>query len=144
MSQRLACLSNGTLWRFFGLLVLIVPLSDISTGVLLSFVPQLSPQVHTIANIIVHAVLSAILIWFFVAVPMWRETLIDNRRAESRFDVLLQGSVDAIVGTNPQRQIVLFNRGAERMCGYEAREVLGKNLEIRIPPDQFSVRVRST
>ena len=134
MSQRLSRLSNGKLWRFFALLILIVPLSDVSTSGLLSLVPHLSPQTLSIASVLLDAVLSAALIWFLVAVPMWRETVIDNRRAESRFDSLLQGSVDAIVATDAQRQIVLFNRGAERMFGYEARDVLGKNFEILIPP----------
>ena len=141
MSQRLSRLSNGRLWRYFGLLILVVALSDISIDLLLAFVPSLTPLTYSIATILLDVMLSAALMWFLVAIPMWRETIIENRRAESRFDALLQGSVDAIVGTDAQRRIILFNRGAERMYGYEAREVLGKNLEMLIPPDKYSYAV---
>ncbi len=138
MSQLLSRLSNGRLWRYFGLLILVVALSDISIDLLLAFVPFLTPLTYSIASILLDVVLSTALMWFWVAIPMWRETVIENRRAESRFDALLQGSVDAIVGTDAERRIVLFNRGAERMYGYEAREVFGKSLEMLIPPDKYS------
>jgi PAS domain S-box-containing protein len=41
---------------------------------------------------------------------------------------------DAIITTDEKGQILAFNKGAERMFGYAAREVLGRNLELLLPP----------
>lgn len=43
-------------------------------------------------------------------------------------------AADAIISVNEKQQIVLFNRGAELIFGYAADEVIGKPLDILIPP----------
>lgn len=52
---------------------------------------------------------------------------------------LLAGIVDAIgdavVGINGAQEIIVFNRGAEDMFGHEAAEVLGRTLDLLIPPE---------
>jgi len=40
---------------------------------------------------------------------------------------------NAIVCTNERQQIILFNQGAERMFGWQAREVIGKDLAVLMP-----------
>ncbi len=40
---------------------------------------------------------------------------------------------DTVVGADEDQKIVLFNRGAERLFGYEAEEVLGEPLDILLP-----------
>lgn len=40
---------------------------------------------------------------------------------------------DAIVSTNERQQIVLFNRGAEKVFGYQSAEVLGRTLDLLLP-----------
>lgn len=51
----------------------------------------------------------------------------------ARLGRLLDVSNDAIVSAGPDQRLVLFNRGAERMFGYTADEVLGQPLEVLLP-----------
>jgi PAS domain S-box-containing protein len=41
---------------------------------------------------------------------------------------------DAIISIDQSHQIVMFNQGAEKMFGFQAREVLGQPLDILLPP----------
>lgn len=67
----------------------------------------------------------------------------------SRLASIVESSDDAIVGMTPDGTIVSWNHGAERICGYDASEVLGEPISRLVPPelgDAFSrwlARVRS-
>lgn len=49
------------------------------------------------------------------------------------FSLILEGMYHGVVSTDAQGIIVIFNRGAERIFGYQADDILGRNLEILIP-----------
>ena len=53
--------------------------------------------------------------------------------AAERFAPLLDIADDAIIGVDGSSRIMLFNRGAERIFGYPAEEVLGQKLEMLMP-----------
>lgn len=55
------------------------------------------------------------------------------REAEARLDAVLKAAVDAIVMIDERGHVLLFGAAAERMFGWEAREVLGKNVSILMP-----------
>jgi len=57
------------------------------------------------------------------------------RRAEARYAAILGGSPDAIVSVDDERRIVVFNQVAERVFGYRAEEVLGRNFELLLTED---------
>jgi PAS domain S-box-containing protein len=46
---------------------------------------------------------------------------------------VVQESAEAIVVTDPEGIVQLWNRGAERMFGYPAAEALGRSLDLIIP-----------
>lgn len=46
---------------------------------------------------------------------------------------IINTAVDAIITINAERIIQSFNRGAERMFGYSAQEVIGKNIKMLMP-----------
>ncbi|MBI2383001.1 MAG: PAS domain S-box protein [Gammaproteobacteria bacterium] len=53
--------------------------------------------------------------------------------AEDRLSALLDAAVDAIVLINPIGEVTRFNRAAERVFGYDAAEVLGRNVSMLMP-----------
>jgi PAS domain S-box-containing protein len=63
----------------------------------------------------------------------------ENKRAFeaiSRLATIVESSDDAIIGTTLEGVIATWNKGAEKLYGYSAAEVLGRPISILIPPDQ--------
>ncbi|MEG4516107.1 MULTISPECIES: PAS domain S-box protein [unclassified Microcoleus] len=62
-----------------------------------------------------------------------KQAEIDLQISQSRFAGILEIASDAIISINTNQQITLFNKGAERIFGYAAEEVLGKPLAMLMP-----------
>ncbi len=56
-----------------------------------------------------------------------------KRDSEARFTTILTNAYEAIIVVNQDQCIQVFNKGAEKVFGYESSEVLGKALDILIP-----------
>lgn len=61
------------------------------------------------------------------------------RTSEFRFSGIVDIAADAIVSVDDDQVITLFNQGAERIFGYSASEVIGRSLDLLIPPDVHRV-----
>ena len=61
------------------------------------------------------------------------------RGADPRFDEILAGANDAIISIDDAQHITLFNRGAERIFGYSAADIIGQPLD-RLIPERFVAR----
>jgi PAS domain S-box-containing protein len=60
----------------------------------------------------------------------------DELATQNRFMAnILQDSADAIITLDPDDRILSWNRGAEAIFGHPAAEMLGKSIEVIIPPD---------
>ncbi len=54
-----------------------------------------------------------------------------------RLAAIVEGSEDAIIGKDLRGVITNWNKGAERIFGYAAADVVGQNITILIPPDRL-------
>ena len=61
------------------------------------------------------------------------KALRDSKLIAARFQDLLESTPDAIVIANLTGRIVLANGQAERLFGYERRELVGKPVEMLLP-----------
>ena len=63
----------------------------------------------------------------------------DRKKAEHRFEALLESAPDATVIVNADGDIVQTNQQTERLFGYSAEDLLGKKVEALLP-DRFRER----
>jgi len=62
----------------------------------------------------------------------------ERRRADEArkwHDAIVEFSDDAIIGLDMKASVISWNRGAERLYGYRADEIVGKSVEVLLPPD---------
>lgn len=71
------------------------------------------------------------------AVLVFRDVTETRRAMETRVRLaaIVESSDDAIIGQTLDGRIVTWNRGAERLYGYTAEEILGRSLGLLVPPD---------
>ncbi len=76
----------------------------------------------------------------FVAALFIRKARAERKLANAlgevsdRYEQTVDSVMDAIVGVNESQNIVLFNPAAEKMFGWSCQQVLGKPLNMLIPP----------
>ena len=69
----------------------------------------------------------------------------ERRTAEisrARLAAIVESSDDAIIGKDLQGRITSWNKGAERIFGYQANEILGESILRLIPPDRLNEEER--
>jgi PAS domain S-box-containing protein len=62
-----------------------------------------------------------------------KEALAAAQSSDRRLHNIVDSAMDAIITVDSRQRITLFNRAAERIFGYETREVLGQPLEMLMP-----------
>jgi two-component system, cell cycle sensor histidine kinase and response regulator CckA len=64
-------------------------------------------------------------------------TALESEKDERlRLASLVEGSDHAIVSSTPEGTILSWNPGAERLYGYRAPEILGRDVSVLVPPDR--------
>jgi len=91
-----------------------------------------------------------------VQLPTWNrvaQQLVNRACYQERhqsYQAFVEAAVDAIITIDGRGMIHLFNPGATRMFGYESEEVIGKNVDLLMPPpysvehDQYLTNYRTT
>ncbi|MBF2016668.1 MAG: response regulator [Rivularia sp. T60_A2020_040] len=59
--------------------------------------------------------------------------LTERQQAQAQFSGIVEIASDAIISTDSNQRITLFNQGAERIFGYSQKEALGKPLDLLLP-----------
>ena len=67
-------------------------------------------------------------------VTEYRVLIRELQASEKRFRAILDTATDAILSIDENHRIIIFNNAAQRIFGYSSEEVLGKNLNLLIPP----------
>jgi PAS domain S-box-containing protein len=80
-----------------------------------------------------------VIFWDVTERKRWEEALSDSER---RYRQLTQASHDAIVVADETGTITLFNPAAERIFGYSSAEVLGRPLDLIVPPEYLQAHRR--
>ena len=58
-------------------------------------------------------------------------------RSSEKLAAIVAGTDDAIIGEDLGGKITSWNLGAQKIFGYTAQEVVGKSIDILIPPDRL-------
>lgn len=117
---------NGPSWEWPKLLTLLA-ISAVGTG--LSFAAYEASRSWIWAGIGL-AVTAILLIAFGLS---FRETMRAERQAAERFRAVIDNAHDAIIAINGQGKIEMFNHAAERIFGFQAHEVVGRNVNMLMP-----------
>jgi two-component system sensor kinase FixL len=56
-----------------------------------------------------------------------------TRNTEKMYRTILEAATDAVISIDEYHKIVFFNRTAQKIFGYSAKEAIGRNLDIIIP-----------
>ena len=68
--------------------------------------------------------------------PVVRANGLDEIDAEPFLSALVRSSDDAIIGKTPDGRVVFWNAAAERLYGYEAAEMIGRDISVLVPEDR--------
>jgi PAS domain S-box-containing protein len=79
----------------------------------------------------------------FRDVTLDRATEVELVKTKEFLERVIESSVDAIISSDMRGKIVLFNRAAERLIGYEAREVVRRMNAAQLYPDGEAKRIMS-
>jgi PAS domain S-box-containing protein len=88
------------------------------------------------------AIRTLIEVVLFIALLWWVSFRISQHaraaaQAQSRLAAIVESSDDAIVSKSLDGVIQSWNRGAEHLFGYSAKEIVGRHITIIIPPDRL-------
>ncbi|MEQ9354146.1 PAS domain S-box protein [Coleofasciculus chthonoplastes] len=68
-----------------------------------------------------------------------KATEADLRDSEAKFRAFLESASEAIIVTNAQGEIIVFNAKAEELFGYNRTEVFGRNIEYLMPQPDHAI-----
>lgn len=74
-------------------------------------------------------------------VTEYRHLILKLQRSEKRFKTILDTATDAIISTDENLRIILFNNAAQKIFGYAGNEVIGKNLDTIIPQSSLPYQI---
>jgi len=120
-------------WRLLAPIVLVVFGVDLGVRIVLRASPPLSGLAGTAGEALAVAIFAAPWLWRIVAKRLARSAEMEKLHVEARVATILATSIDGIVTTDALGAILHFNAGAEKIFGYAAGEILGRNISLLVP-----------
>ncbi len=74
------------------------------------------------------------------AVVVNEREITERKRAEEEIYHLasiVESSDDAMIGSNLESEVVIWNQAAEKMFGYSCKEIVGRHISLLMPPEKF-------
>jgi PAS domain S-box-containing protein len=80
--------------------------------------------------------------WVVLATAITQRKLAEEalKRSEEKYRELINTSIDGIVATDPQMRVLIWNQGAERIFGYQEKEMLGQSI-LKIIPLKYTAGI---
>jgi PAS domain S-box-containing protein len=74
--------------------------------------------------------------WVILATAITQRKLAEEalKRSEEKYRELINTSIDGIVSMDQNMRIIIWNQGAEKISGYQEKEILGKSALTLVPP----------
>jgi len=119
-------LGEGRVWS----IAVVAPINEVAEAVDKTYIRHISAQ----ATILLGMFLFALLI---IAYQRRISSALKERVTEQEeyISSILKYSMDAIVFTDKDNKVKVWNRGAEKMFGYSAEEMIGQSFHKLIPPE---------
>jgi PAS domain S-box-containing protein len=75
--------------------------------------------------------------WVILATAITQRKLAEEalKRSEEKYRELINTSIDGIVSMDQNMRIIIWNQGAEKIFGYQEKDILGKSVLILAPPE---------
>jgi PAS domain S-box-containing protein len=115
------------------MLLFVVFMGDFAESMILPYIlPYQDFFIHLIVDNFVFTVISAPFLWLLIMRPLQRAALAEK----SRSDAVQAQVIDAVMAVDEKGNIEAFNPVAERIFGYSAAEVTGRNATQLLCDDQ--------
>jgi PAS domain S-box-containing protein len=96
----------------------------------------------TLSNALDIALFSVLIGWIAHSLDRFdsrrRRAELERQASQARFAGIVENANDAIISVDVHQHITLFNRGAEKLFGYTASEILGQPLDWLLPERSVS------
>ena len=129
-------------WHLFVPIVLVVFAVDLVVGIVLSALPPLSVLAGAAVDALAVTIVAGPLLWRFVVKRSVRNAEVEALRADARVATILATSIDGIITADAAGVVSHFNAGAEKIFGYAASEVIGRNISLLIPEQARAAHAR--
>jgi polar amino acid transport system substrate-binding protein len=115
--------------RLFFLLLAIVFVSEAAVMLFIHFLPIPEGPAEGLTDASILTVIIAPFIWWLIVRPLRSIAVAENGRAED----IVANAIDGIISINEQGLVESFNPAAERIFGYSAEEMIGRNITRLMP-----------